>query len=114
MSYEGYTTFLCTNGHQYTVDALDLIHRTASRSCPHCGARPVFFRNTDETNGFDPRRPGTQPPKVLETGFEDFWKQDHYGNRYAVKVLTYKPDPADTLWEEIRYDERGKPLRESA
>lgn len=111
MSYEGYTTFLCANGHEWTVDALDLTMGEGDTICPHCSARKAFYRDTDETNGFEKRNPRTHAPKLLEDGFDDFWKQDHYGNRYAVKVPKYRPDPSDTLWHRIEYDEQGKPLR---
>lgn len=48
MSYEGYSQFLCKNGHYWTVDCNLADY---DRECPTC-FEPVFWENmVNETNG---------------------------------------------------------------
>lgn len=88
MSYEGYKELLCGNGHYYTHDAYD----DAPATCPHCGSHWDFFHPIDLTNGSDPDDPGTMPAPKIESGWDDIWLTDHYGNRYAIKRPKYRPD----------------------
>ena len=104
MSYEGYTTFLCENGHKHTVDAMSLIYGSIPYpiTCEFCGAPIIWSRDTDETNGYEDDNPNTHDTGVVEIGFDDDWHTDHYNNRYSVKVVRYAPDPKDAYWRKIQ------------
>lgn len=47
MSYEGYTQFLCSNGHEFFLDA----YEEDIEECPVCKAPPVWAYGVDQTNG---------------------------------------------------------------
>lgn len=65
MSYEGYTEYLCANGHHFTVDCYDV----APPGCPRCSSPLAWEHAVDETNGYDESRPGTceAPKKLVRT-----------------------------------------------
>ena len=46
MSYEGYSQFICRNGHQYVSDVYD-----GDRECDYCQTPPVWCYSVDQTNG---------------------------------------------------------------
>lgn len=87
MSYEGYEEFLCANGHYHCTGSWD----EELASCPFCKAPIAYSNNVDVTNGEDESEPWTMPAPKEEIGFDDDWRQDHYGNKYAVKVIRYDP-----------------------
>jgi hypothetical protein len=96
MSYEGYAEFLCKSGHYWTMSYSEesfLENRSAPNiyTCPHCGLRPSMYHDVNETNGIDEDDPNTLPAKKKEIGFDDEWRIDHYGNKYAVKIIKFKP-----------------------
>lgn len=49
MSYEGYTQVLCLGGHYFERGA-DYLFIGQDRSCPHCGAAPLWSNEVDQTN----------------------------------------------------------------
>jgi len=58
MSYEGYTQYLCPNGHYDTVDAYDDFHYFDEESqedvrwkCRECGEGPAWWNMVNLTNG---------------------------------------------------------------
>jgi hypothetical protein len=53
----------------------------------------------DETNGEEDDMPSTKPAPKQQVGWDDDWRNDHYGNRFAVKVLRYVPGQH---WQTIR------------
>lgn len=67
MSYEGYSQFLCKNGHQWTADCMMADDET---KCPACFEEKVWENMVDVTNGsFDDegkRCDGYVELKVLE------------------------------------------------
>ena len=99
MSYEGYSTYLCEDGHRTKEDASVRYNFSHKPSCPHCGKRLAFRRETDCTNGYYEEALYTHDAKVLEVGFTDVWHVDHHGNRFSTKLMQYKPDPADPEWK---------------
>lgn len=100
MGYSGYMEYICPNGHYWTED--NSLYITQKRVCPHCEAKPSYYHEVDVTNGhgqYNEYKKAHEPAKYfdaeapkIELPFEDKWLTDHYGNKYAVKVLRYKPD----------------------
>ena len=46
MSYEGYSQYICKNGHYWTCDV-----NVDDNICPICKEKYVWFNDVDETNG---------------------------------------------------------------
>lgn len=99
MSYEGYETYLCEKGHKW-VRGAGLYHEEPLKKCPFCPGKPKWVCSTDETNGFYEDEPATHPARMKEVAFEDFWSFDHYGNRYAVKIVLHEP-VQDGRWRKL-------------
>lgn len=96
MSYEGYVEFLCPDGHHWEVDSGVLSYGEDAEVnqcvvCPQCKKKAVWVCTVDQTNGADDELPETLPGWKHEIGFDDLWTTDHYGNKYAVKVMKYEP-----------------------
>ena len=96
MSYEGVEEFLCKNGHYWTIDAgLDAYatdeERDHYRTCPSCCSKAKYHCRIDETNGTDEEIPETYAGPKIEIGWMDIPAEDHYGNKYFVKVPEYQP-----------------------
>lgn len=87
MSYSGFTERLCLTGHFFMQDA----YATAPEHCSWCGKSFRYFHGVDQTNGYDESIPGSCCAPKEEIGFEDHWREDHYGNRYSVKIPLYTP-----------------------
>lgn len=54
MSYEGYSQFLCKNGHHWTRDCYELpqiYEEEVKQKCPKCGEEEVWENMVNETNG---------------------------------------------------------------
>ncbi len=49
MSYEGYTQYICGNGHYWDVDVYD--DTTSNACCPDCESEYVWENSVDLTNG---------------------------------------------------------------
>jgi len=60
---------------------------------PRISAWNVMRQSNGGTNGVDENDPGTQPASLIDDGFDDIWKFDHYGQRYAQKRFRYRPGP---------------------
>lgn len=92
MSFEGYDEFLCKKGHYWAQDAYD----PREPFCPRCGQEAQCHHVVDQTNGIvymengEPH-PSTVPYPFEEIDYEDKWHEDHYGNKYAIKIPLYKP-----------------------
>jgi len=115
MSYEGHTEFLCANGHYTSVDCWG----TDPTTCGFCSAPITHRHSVDHTNGIcypfkgddgeiyaasEPQNEGDEPlPETVSAakdpvGYDDDWRVDHHGNKYAVKIPVY----AKTFpWREI-------------
>lgn len=99
MGYCGFTQYIGTCGHQWEVDATVLSYgtqaeRKAVTKCPvpGCGCKAKVFADVDTTNGYgEEYGPDCVQVPMTKVGFTDEWRTDHYGNRYAVKHLTFKP-----------------------
>lgn len=80
MSYEGYTEFLCKEGHYFCMDCCD----DGVTRCPRCGATVAYTNSVDQTNGEDPDLPCTMPgPKKLV---------EKRSRRITVDDSIYEPD----------------------
>ncbi len=95
MSYEGYTEYLCNNGHLTQQDAMYEMYVEEVKECCRCHSSFIFRHSVDQTNGIEYQENGEPYPDTIsypfeENGFEDVWHKDHYGNKYAVKVILYK------------------------
>ena len=99
MSYEGVEQFICPAGHFYEIDSRALMYGDAVCECPVCTATPVWVCSVNYTNGYYEEGPQTYSGPRQEIGFEDDWKVDHYGNKYAVKILLFKPVLETNRWE---------------
>jgi hypothetical protein len=95
MSYEGSEEFLCANGHYTCQDC----HDDNPKGCWFCAAPITHWHAIDETNGEDEDLPDTKPAPKQQTGWDDRWQIDHYGNRYATKVPRYV---AGARWQRLR------------
>lgn len=111
MSYEGYEEFICPNGHHWGVDASvfnygNLEEREQAYVCPHCKEKAKYACSVDETNGYNENNPWTFSGPKEEIGFDDEWHQDHYGNKYAVKIPKFQPNLfIKNRWSEIKNTE---------
>ena len=87
MGYSGYEEILCARGHHSELGEDDAIPEV----CPHrdCNARVTRRHSVNTTNGYNRSYPSTCGAPKREIGFDDEWHQDHYGNKYAVKVPRY-------------------------
>lgn len=100
MSYEGYTEYICETGHTWGLGADELLSEEyltegSLNLCPFCNKGPVFSHTVDCTNGMEwtddgALIPGTAPYPFEEVSFEDVWHVDHYGNKFATKIILYK------------------------
>lgn len=93
MSYEGYSEHLCENGHISNFN--QYFTPIEGTLCNICNGIFVFVHHVDETNGVEFDQEGnpylnTIPYPFQEIGFDNDWKEDHYGNKYAIKILRYK------------------------
>lgn len=80
MSHEGFVRALCENGHQRLWDCYDAEPETCS-----CGARFVWHRHVDETNGYDEE---TDPP--LEPLVAPQMKTCDLGVEHVIVEGTFK------------------------
>lgn len=102
MSYEGYTEYLCDNGHYWTVRASDNDFEGLGRQslfCTCCGAPYAFVSEVDLTNGSNPDIPHTFSAPKIEYGWEDIAKIDHWKNLYYEKLSLFLPDVRSRRWE---------------
>ena len=109
MSYEGYEEKLCSNGHlshssdiygDFIEMEVDFELSESPLVCNFCKAPFVFTHSINETNGIELDDDGVPYPETIsypfkETGFDDIWKEDYYGNKYAVKRLKYEIPSGD-------------------
>lgn len=79
MSYEGYTEYLCEDGHHWTQDAYD----ERPRMCADCGKRAVWYHDVDQTNGDDDWA-------LLDAIETAAFAQCNYGHTHQVRVARYK------------------------
>lgn len=88
MSYEGYKEYLLEDGSYVTLDCWEDAPTNAK-----------WGHSVDVTNGYDESVGYACDAPKKGIGYYDVWKEDHYGNKYAVKVLTY--EPASDCWRLI-------------
>lgn len=94
MGYSGYREYLCTSGHYSAHDA----YESDYNECPRCGASMAYVHGVDQTNGYDESEPYSCNAPKEEIGFDDVWHVDHHGNRYATKLVKFRPISA---WKEV-------------
>lgn len=82
MSYEGKDYYIMEDQTVMVKDCYDMKHPE----------KAVWYAHVNETNGYDEDDVSTHTPKTKEVGFTDNWKVDHYGNKYAEKIIQYAPD----------------------
>lgn len=87
MSFEGTEERLCIIGHYHALN----VYTGFPEKCPNCHSPWGYRHLIDHTNGYDEEDPSTYSAEREESGFDDDWHEDHYGNKYAVKILRYKP-----------------------
>ncbi len=93
MPYEGYDECLDENGFYFVNYNL---HRC------YIPAEAVWIHLVDVTNGYnseDKSYATCNAPKI-PNGFVDIWKEDHYGNKYAEKILKWLPD--ERYWQKVK------------
>lgn len=97
MSWEGYTEQLCERGHYSVENFMPTLQRA---TCRLCGSRIEFECIVDTTNGAgEEEYEGSHPGAKEEIGFNDKWMVNHYGNKYAVKQMQYRP--ASPRWRNV-------------
>ena len=87
MSYEGYTEYLCENGHHWTVDVMNEADECL---CPRCKGIPVWDHGVNETNGIVEDENGVPDPDTVPYPLE----VERY-EEVVVKMPVYKI-PANT------------------
>lgn len=87
MSFEGFYQRLCATGHLHEDD---VYAEGSAKVCPRCQAPFVWENLVDQTNGYYEDDPSTYRHPLEVDGWDDEWRTDHYGNKYAVKILKYK------------------------
>lgn len=62
-----------------------------------------WYCSVDYTNGYDENDESTHEPFSSVIGELDDWKEDHYGNKYAVKIFIYEPDSGEGFnqWRKV-------------
>jgi hypothetical protein len=88
MSFEGFYEYICEKGHYKSVDVYNDSH---SGSCDKCGSKWGYSHLVDQTNGYEEDNSSTYPAPKLTYSVEDEWKEDHYGNKYAISISLYAP-----------------------
>ncbi len=87
MSYEGYTQYICENGHAFYGDSW---HEQSW--CPNCSKAAVWENSVDTTNGsYDEK--GTQIDGYItleELTPPEYCKCDKCSNEHRIKEPTYK------------------------
>lgn len=98
MSYEGYTQYICTEGHYDARDAHD-DYWDEHPTCSVCGSHFRWSHMVDQTNGFEEGDPNTfpAPTKKKFSGY-NLLKDDH-GTSYHVPIFTY--EPVGTEWKDM-------------
>lgn len=107
MSYEGFTEYLCDNGHYWTVRAgeKDFEGQESQKMfCVHCGYPFAFFSEVDQTNGVGEEAPGSFEAPKIEYGWEDIPKKDHWGVSYSEKRPLFLPDVRSRRWEVAKHN----------
>jgi len=102
MSYEGYTEYLCDNGHYWKVrsSGKDFEGQGSQQLfCVHCRYPFAFFSVVDQTYGVKEDVPGSFEAPKIEYGWEDIPKQDHWGAKYCEKRPLFLPDVRSRRWE---------------
>ena len=87
MSYQGYTEYLCEDGHYWTQDAFDdPVVSCVVSGCP----RPVAWTHeVDQTNGTDPNEPWSLPTE-LEVDEPMQTETCNLGHVHVVRPPRYK------------------------
>jgi len=92
MSYEGTDYYLTSDGRLITCSPYEDQPKDAEWYCA-----------VDETNGYIEDDPSTHTPETNVFGFVDIWREDHYGNKYAIKSYRYAPanGPGLNEWRKV-------------
>ena len=97
MSYEGYSQFVCAQGHAWDVDAMELMYggdeHLQPKMCPFCGSPAVWENSVDQTNGYEEDNPASIPAK-LEVDRPAVVEVCNLGHTHTLTRETYKI-PAD-------------------
>ena len=93
MGYEGYTQYICGNGHYFTENCYSETFGPNTPPCPWCGESWTWRNGVDETNGtHDPdtgeRIDGYVELEVVEP--PTFCRCDKCDNSHIVKQATYR------------------------
>lgn len=102
MSYEGYTEYLCDNGHYWTVRSSTENFEGRERQgvfCVHCGYPFAFLSKMDQTSDRPEHDPLSFEAPKIEFGWEDIPKKDHWGNQYYEKRSLFLPDILSRRWQ---------------
>lgn len=92
MSYEGHEEYIDEDGLYYKRPDFgynlppDFISPYTKQK-----ANLKFYHRIDVTNGYEEGNPDTCEAPKRDIGFYDQWNEDHYGNRYAVKLPRFLP-----------------------
>lgn len=95
MSYEGYTEYLCVDGHYWAVDCF-MDYSDVKPSCPSCKKGVAFGNSVDQTNASDAGK------AVLEEIAPAKTCACKCGNVHVIEPARFKV---------MRYED-GKPIRE--
>lgn len=92
MSYEGYTEYLCAEGHRWQIDAMEEAMQEdcgLGPLCPRCRKPSIWSHCVDETNGIVCDENGVPDPDTLPYPLE----VERY-EEITIRVPIYKI-PAD-------------------
>lgn len=97
MSFEGSIEFIAKDGSYWVCDVYD---EPAKPLSPYTESPAEWWHLIDMTNGIVDDDANTFPAPKKRVGRIDIWREDHYGNRYAVPIDLFEPVPSD-LWKPI-------------
>lgn len=100
MSYEGRDFYILKDGSL-------VVHQESYGMVPPPD-NVEWEAHVNDTNGYEEDDITTHEPKYEEISFREEWKEDHYGNKYAVKIPIYGPvnGPGCNPWRRIQNGEK--------
>jgi len=100
MSYEGYSQFLCKEGHYWCSDVYEY---DDGSKCPGCGHPAVWSNGVDETNGAEPETgEGYGYVELKEDKPAEYEECFHCKHRKTTRTATYLIPEANRFKNEPR------------
>ncbi len=100
MSYEGFTEYLCINGHYHTQDC----YATLGGKCPECKTTQMVWHDVDMTNGYEEDNSSTYEAPKIHIRNDYIPAKDEFGVEYHRQVKIYSVEITENSpWKLINY-----------